>query len=106
MAEDIIGKGGVAAVQCHWIAGLAAYRLEQFENAAAHFEAVVDTSKAPRTYAAAAFWAAKSWTRSGKPDRVLTLYERAAAERDTFYGLLATRVLGRDMSAEFDEPAA
>ncbi len=105
LAEEVIARGGVAAIQCHWTAGLAAYRLGQFENAASHFEAVVYASKARRTYAAAAFWAAKSWTRSGKPDRVLTLYERAAAESDTFYGLLAKRVLGNDMKAEFSEPA-
>ncbi len=105
LAEDIIARGGATAAQSHWTAGLAAYRLGQFEKAANHFEAVVQTSKAPRTYAAAAFWAARSWERSGKPERVLTLYETAAAESDTFYGLLATRVLGRDMKAEFADPA-
>jgi soluble lytic murein transglycosylase-like protein len=105
LSEDIIARGGASAVQGHWTAGLAAYRLGQYDKAANHFEAVVQTSKAPRTYAAAAFWAARSWTRSGKPERVLTLYETAAAEADTFYGLLATRVLGRDMNAEFAEPA-
>ncbi len=105
LAEDVIARGGVAVTECHWIAGLAAYRLGQFESAARHFESVVDTSNAPRTYAAAAFWAARSWTRTGNPERVLTLYERAAGEVDTFYGLLATRVLGRDMQADFAEPA-
>jgi soluble lytic murein transglycosylase-like protein len=105
LAEEIIARGGVSATQCHWTAGLASYRLGQFENAARHFEAVVRYSQAPRTYAAAAFWAARSWTQTGQPERVLTLYERAAAESDTFYGLLATRLLGRDMNAEFAEPA-
>ena len=105
LAEEIIARGGVSATQCHWTAGLAAYRLGQFESAAQHFEAVVQHSNAPRTYAAAAFWAARSWTQTGRPERVLTLYERAAAEPDTFYGLLATRVLGRDMNADFAEPA-
>ena len=105
LAEEIIARGGVSAIQAHWTAGLAAYRLGRFENAAQHFEAVMESSSAPRTYAAAAFWAARSWTRTGQPERVLTLYERAAGEPDTFYGLLATRVLGRDMNADFAEPA-
>jgi soluble lytic murein transglycosylase-like protein len=105
LAQDIIAHGGPAATQAHWTAGLAAYRLGQFEKAANHFEAVVQTSQAQRTYAAAAFWAARSWERSGNPERVLTLYETAAAESDTFYGLLATRLLGRDMKAEFEDPA-
>jgi soluble lytic murein transglycosylase-like protein len=104
-AQDVIARGGVAATQGHWIAGLAAYRLGRFENAAEHFEAVLPSANAQRTYSAAAFWAARSWTRTAHPERVLTLYERAASAPDTFYGLLATRVLGRDMNADFAEPA-
>ena len=105
VSNEIIARGSASSTQSHWTAGLAAYRLGQFEGAANHFEAVVRGSNAPRTYAAAAFWAARSWTKTGKPERVVTLYERASAETDTFYGLLATRLLGRDMSAGFAEPA-
>ncbi|HEY4266441.1 MAG TPA: lytic transglycosylase domain-containing protein [Micropepsaceae bacterium] len=105
-AEEIIARHGISAVQCEWTAGLAAYRLGRFEDAAHHFEAVMQSASAPRTYAAAAFWAARSWTGTGEAERVLTLYERAASEgADTFYGLLATRLLGRDMKADFSEPA-
>jgi len=105
LAGEIIARQGVSLGQAHWTAGLASYRLRQFDAAARHFEAVMQSSSAPRTYAAAAFWAARSWTETGQPDRVLTLYERAAGEPDTFYGLLATRLLGRDMKADFAEPA-
>ena len=104
-AEEIIARDGVSIAQAHWTAGLASYRLRQFDSAAHHFEAVMEKASARRTYAAAAFWAARSWTLTGQPDRVLTLYERAAGEPDTFYGLLATRLLGRDMNADFAEPA-
>ena len=104
-AQDVIARGGVAATQGHWIAGLASYRLGRFDNAAQQFEAVLSGANAQRTYSAAAFWAARSWTRTTHPERVLTLYERAASAPDTFYGLLATRVLGRDMNADFAEPA-
>ena len=104
-AQEVIARGGVSATQAHWTAGLAAYRLGRFENAAQHFEAVLSGANAQRTYSAAAFWAARSWTRTTHPERVLTLYERAASVPDTFYGLLATRVLGRDMNADFAEPA-
>src|SRR5882672_8784119 len=104
-AQEVIARGGVAATQAHWTAGLAAYRLGQFENAAQHFEAVVAGANAQRTYSAAAFWAARSWTHKEQPEGVLTLYERAASAGDTFYGLLATRVLGRDKNADCAEPA-
>ena len=105
LAEELVARGGASATECHWTAGLAAYRLGQFEKAARHFEEVMTVADARRTYAAAAFWAARSWTRTGTPERVLTLYDRAASETETFYGLLAARVLGRDMTADFAEPA-
>lgn len=105
LAEETVRRGGVAQAQSRWTAGLASYRLTQFDRAAAHFEALAqDSGVAARTSSAAAFWAARSWMRAGKPERVLPLYEQAAAERGTFYGLLAARLLGRDMGAEFSDP--
>src|SRR5262249_19852201 len=59
---------------------------------------------AARTYAAASFWAARSWMRAGEPERVVPLYERAASEPRTFYGLLAARLLGQDTTENFSEP--
>ena len=98
-------RGGVAEAQARWTAGLASYRMTQFDRAAEHFEALAhDSGVAARTSSAAAFWAARSWMRAGKPERVLPLYEQAAAERGTFYGMLASTLLGRDMGMEFTEP--
>lgn len=105
VCADVIAKNGNSALQCHWVSGLASYRLGDYTSAAGHFEKIINNSRVPRTYSAAAFWAARSYMHSGQPDRVLTLYERAASEPDTFYGLMALRVLGRDMNAEFAEPA-
>jgi soluble lytic murein transglycosylase-like protein len=102
---EIIARSSGVAQECHWVAGLASYRLCNFSVAAQHFEAVVRSSNVPRTYAAAAFWAARSHMQAGDPERVLTLYQRAASEPDTFYGLMALRVLGRNMDAQFSEPA-
>ena len=104
-AEKCVARGSMSADECHWIGGLAAYRLGQFENAARHFEALSQiTGNAARTDAGAAFWAARSWMRANAPERVLTLYERAASAPDTFYGLLAARLLGRDAGINFVEP--
>jgi soluble lytic murein transglycosylase len=105
VCADVIARNSKTALHCHWVAGLALYRLGDFAAAAGHFETVVNNSRVPRTYSAAAFWAARSYMRNGEPDRVLILYERAASEPDTFYGLLALRVLGRDANAQFAEPA-
>ena len=46
--------------------------------------------------AGAAFWAARAYTQTGDPQRVITLLNAAAREEPTFYGLLAERMLGQD----------
>jgi soluble lytic murein transglycosylase len=105
LAEETLKRGGTAERQSRWTAGLAAYRTMQFDRAAGHFEALAqDVGIAARTSSAAAFWAARSKMRSGQPEGVLLLYEQAAAEPTTFYGILATRLLGRDMGPELAEP--
>jgi soluble lytic murein transglycosylase-like protein len=104
LAQRCVMRGSLSADECHWIGGLAAYRLGQFEVAARHFETLSEiTGNAARTDAGAAFWAARSWMRANAPERVLGLYTRAAADQDTFYGLLAARVLGRDTSVAFED---
>jgi soluble lytic murein transglycosylase len=105
LAEAVIARGGPSALPSHWTAGLAAYRLGQPDIALAHFQAVAAGSETPRTYAAASFWAARSAMQAGRPELVLGLYERAASQGESFYGLLAGEVLGRNMAAEFTEPA-
>jgi hypothetical protein len=55
LSQEVIARHGVSAPQCEWTAGLASYRLGRFEDAARHFETVMQSASAPRTYAAAAF---------------------------------------------------
>ena len=105
LAEETLQRTGAAQTQSRWTAGLASFRLKQFERAAGHFEALArDGDVAARTSSGAAFWAGRSWMRAGEPERVVPLYEQAAAERGTFYGMLASRLLGRDMGMEFSDP--
>jgi soluble lytic murein transglycosylase-like protein len=105
VAEQTIARNGAARAHARWTAGLASYRASQFERAAEHFSALAqDVGIAERTHSAAAFWAARSWMRAGKPEQVLPLYQQAAAERNNFYGLLAARLLGQDFGIELAEP--
>ena len=105
LAEETLKRTGAAQTQSRWTAGLASFRLKQFERAAGHFEALArDPDVASRTSSGAAFWAGRSWMRAGQPERVVPLYEQAAAERGTFYGMLAARLVGRDMGVEFSDP--
>ncbi len=54
---------------------------------------------------AAAFWAARAYTVAREPQNVIRLLEQAAAQPRTFYGLLAIRLLGRDLPFNWTPPA-
>ena len=88
-----------------WDAGLAAYRLGNYDDAAKHFEVLAQAINAPNyTRAAGAFWASRAYLRIGDPHRVITLLNAAAREEPTFYGVLAERVLGQDTQSGFVDP--
>jgi soluble lytic murein transglycosylase-like protein len=88
-----------------WSAGLSAYRLRQFDQAAGYFERLAQSgSSSNRLRAQGAFWAARSHMQSGDSLRVITMLAAAAREEPTFYGLLAERLLGQDMKSGFSEP--
>ncbi len=75
-------------------AGLAAWRLDRPDQAGPMFEAAWRARlTTPSLRAAAAFWAARARLDGRDPAGFLPWMQRAAAERDTFYGLLAARVL-------------
>lgn len=88
-----------------WDAGLAAYRLNKFADAAPYFEHLAQSGAVPGwTRSAAAFWAARSRLASGDPLPVVSLLSAAAREQPTFYGMLAERLLGRETPAGFNDP--
>ena len=89
----------------YWDAGLAAYRLGKFADAAQQFEALSNVGSVPNwTRSSAAFWAARSYLQSGSPQKVIGLLEVAAKSEPTFYGLISERLLGQDTETGFSEP--
>lgn len=105
VAESVIAGSPANAAICHWTAGLASYRMGRFADAAHHFEAMSRETDNKRNIAAGAFWAARSYMRAGTPDDVIQLYARAADQGNTFYAMIAARILGRDVGFDFTEPA-
>jgi soluble lytic murein transglycosylase-like protein len=105
-----LGDGAAAAGRndaplLDWCAGLSAFRLNKFDDAAKHFETLAQVSAmANWTRGAAAFWAARSYMRAGDPSRVVSLLTFAARAKPTFYGLLAERLLGEDPQTGFADP--
>lgn len=105
LANGAADKGRLAAPLLDWNAGLAAYRMGQFGEAARHFEILAQVGSVPNwVRSAGAFWAARAHMRAGDPSRVITLLVAAAREEPTFYGLIAEQMLGRDTQSGFSDP--
>ncbi len=85
------GKDGQAA----YVAGLAAWRSEDFATARTMFEAAAGAEGAGAALrAASAFWAARAHLRSGDAAGWRPWMLRAAAEPQMLHGMLARRTLG------------
>ena len=108
VAEAAVTRSGGRAEQSLWIAGLSHWRLGDFSTAADRFQTLATAECASaweRT--AGAFWAARASVRAGDYRAVTYLLRQAADQPRTFYGLLARRVLGMDLSDfRFDPPTA
>jgi soluble lytic murein transglycosylase-like protein len=85
---------GNRATDTRWIAGLAAWRLSQFEEASRHFEALsTHRGLTPWMQSAANYWAGRARKQLGDINGAQRWWARAAQHRTTFYGLLAQRSL-------------
>jgi len=105
LGDSAAATGRQDAPLLDWCAGLAAFRLSKFDDAAKHFEILAQVAAVPNwTRGGAAFWAARSYMRAGDPSRVVTLLSFAAKNEPTFYGMLAERLLGQDPQTGFADP--
>ena len=84
-----------------WTAGLAAYRLNDFNGSFQAFERVaVDPTEDAWVRAGAGVWAAKAAGRSGRQDRITEFLRLSARWPATFYGQIAMRQLGEEPTIE------
>jgi soluble lytic murein transglycosylase len=105
LGDGMAPAGRITAPQLDWCAGIAAFRLQKFADAARHFEVLAQVGSVPNwTRSAAAFWAARAYMRMGDSKRVVTLLTFAARDQPTFYGLLAENILGQDIQTGFADP--
>ena len=88
-----------------WTAGLAAWRLGRYDDAARHFGALASSATASGwNVASGAYWAARASLVIGQPERVTDLLTLGARHPRTFYGLLAARLLGEDVDFDWVLP--
>ncbi|MGB0632083.1 MAG: lytic transglycosylase domain-containing protein, partial [Alphaproteobacteria bacterium] len=95
LSSRAAARSGNRIPYAHWIAGLSAYRLGKYLEAADHFEAVALSPQVTGyDHAAAAFWAARSNMTGQRPANVSRWLKMAAEQPRTFYGIIARRWLG------------
>ncbi|QMW22412.1 lytic transglycosylase domain-containing protein [Sandaracinobacteroides saxicola] len=92
------------AVMGNWVAGLAAFRQNDCEGSARRFDAIGRQFASADMASAAAYWAARSHLRCGRPDQSAARLAIAARDTTGFYGLLATRALGIEPRLDWREP--
>ncbi|MBC6981805.1 lytic transglycosylase domain-containing protein [Caulobacter sp. 17J80-11] len=78
-----------------WVAGLAAWRQRDYEEAFRRFEMIaLDVTEDPWVRSGGAYWAARSAVARGTPQDAPELLRVAAQFPHTFYGMIAERQLG------------
>jgi len=95
MAKAAHQRSGDRITFAGWTLGLAAFRLQKYEEAAGYFEALAQTNGVSDwTESAAAYWTARARLRNRQPEKVNRWLDSAAQHAGTFYGILARRQLG------------
>ena len=90
-----------------WIAGLSAWALDRWPEAAEHFERLAKAGNDHEwLIAASAYWAGRSHAKAGDAASANHWFGKAATFRRTFYGLLARARLNLPSAFDWRKPAA
>ncbi len=99
-AEKAIGRDALSTPLAYWTAGLASWQLENYRKAAQYFSQTVSHADIyPLLRSSSAFWAARSFLKTGSYDKVGDLLDIASQQPDTLYGMLAMHMLGMPISS-------
>ncbi|MEZ5708868.1 MAG: lytic transglycosylase domain-containing protein [Blastomonas sp.] len=98
MARLAATGSGAWLADAHWVAGLAAWRLDDCSGASQAFTEAARNATNEELRAASFYWASRAQTRCRRPDLVAASLQGASQYGETFYGLLAQEQLGLDRS--------
>ncbi len=102
LAASAAARSGELVPTSQWIAGLAAWRLQKWSQAARHFGAVAESEQSsPWLAAGGAYWASRAALRSRDPASMSRWLKLAAGYPRTFYGLIAREALGIRITFDF-----
>lgn len=94
LANDCSSGQGAWSTQGAWVKGLAAWRTRDYRTALTAFDRVAKEAPDSEQRAAAYYWSARAAIAAGEPASVQQRLRAAAANEETFYGLLAAETLG------------
>lgn len=98
-------RSGKGAPLAGWVAGMASFQGKRYKEAAKFFEVTGSSPYSSGWMAAAgSYWAARSHMRLGNVKQVSAWLGKASQHPRTFYGLIATRALGRDFDFNWHVP--
>ena len=95
---------GEWAVQASWVQGLSAWRQNDCKSADDAFSRVAANGSDAEMRSAGQFWAARAETKCGRFAGVQQRLRTAARNPETFYGLVAARLLGMAVPASAAAP--
>ncbi len=102
-AKSAIRKSPNETPLAYWTAGLTSWRMGKYEDAADYFAQTASHSQIyPLLRGSAAFWAARSYLKTGQYNKVGDYLEIAAQQPQTFYGMLAMRMIGQKMNTKWN----
>jgi len=94
LANDCSSGQGAWSTQGAWVKGLASWRTRDYRTALTAFDRVAREAPDSEQRAAAYYWSARAAIAAGEPASVQQRLRAAAANEETFYGLLAAETLG------------
>jgi soluble lytic murein transglycosylase len=105
LAAPAAQRSRARVADADWIAGLSAWRLGRYDNAAHHFENLAFSKTATAwDRSAGAWWGARVMLRLRQPSEAIRLLEIGAREERTFYGQLSQAQLGTDQPFAWTPP--
>tara|TARA_R110000787_G_scaffold67411_2_gene151024 strand:- start:12245 stop:13987 length:1743 start_codon:yes stop_codon:yes gene_type:complete len=96
MARQAQNGSGEWVGHADWVAGLAAWRLNDCRSASSSFEKVGRSADNVDLKATGLYWSARADLKCGQPEKVQGKLQAAARYDDSFYGMLAAQTLGME----------
>ena len=91
-------------VMAYWIAGLASWKMKRYKTAGAYFSRLANVKKNDAwLQSAGGFWAYRAYMRQNKPKEAQKYLKIAAKYNRTFYGILASYILGNKLDYKWEK---